>query len=247
VVPPAEHPPSACSFGEDSTDGICAIGELAFPDPEGPPVVPDPISDVTISGFTVKGSRAWESYSSVLGIQSSLTTAQTTTGNTASPCLSRPEARSSPTQPAGRRKPESMWVTRRTRTCSSPETSRSTTSCSGSSCAIQRTDTSSGPARRRSNSYHRGRQRRRRHHGEERASSSHTDASSRPGHTGQDARRRRDRSDTCTPHVTSPAVTASSRHTGSGLDHVSRAYADPALASHRQPDATGISDLVRLP
>lgn len=55
VVPPAEDPPSACSFGGESTDGICAIGELDFPDPEGPPVVTDPVSDVTVKGFTVKG------------------------------------------------------------------------------------------------------------------------------------------------------------------------------------------------
>jgi parallel beta-helix repeat protein len=55
LVPPDEHPASACSFGEASVDGICAIGELDFPDPEGPPVVTDPISDVTVSGFTVEG------------------------------------------------------------------------------------------------------------------------------------------------------------------------------------------------
>lgn len=55
LVPPAEHPASACSFGAVSTDGICAIGELDFPDPNGPPVVIDPVSDVTISGFTVNG------------------------------------------------------------------------------------------------------------------------------------------------------------------------------------------------
>jgi parallel beta-helix repeat protein len=55
LVPPDEHPASACSFGEESTDGICAIGELDFPDPEGPPVVTDPISNVTVSGFTVEG------------------------------------------------------------------------------------------------------------------------------------------------------------------------------------------------
>jgi parallel beta-helix repeat protein len=55
VVPPDEHPPSACSFGEASIDGICAVGEFSFPDPEGPPVVTDPISNVTVSGFTVEG------------------------------------------------------------------------------------------------------------------------------------------------------------------------------------------------
>jgi parallel beta-helix repeat protein len=55
LVPPDEHPPSPCSFGEESIDGICAVGEAEFPDPEGPPVVTDPVSDVTVSGFTVEG------------------------------------------------------------------------------------------------------------------------------------------------------------------------------------------------
>jgi parallel beta-helix repeat protein len=55
LVPPDEHPPSPCSFGEESIDGICAVGEASFPDPEGPPVVTDPVSNVTVAGFTVQG------------------------------------------------------------------------------------------------------------------------------------------------------------------------------------------------
>jgi parallel beta-helix repeat protein len=55
LVPPADHPETACSFGGPATDGICAVGEISFPDPQGPPVVDDPVSNVTISGFTVSG------------------------------------------------------------------------------------------------------------------------------------------------------------------------------------------------
>jgi parallel beta-helix repeat protein len=54
LVPPAEPAPNACSFEQPAGDGICAIGQLDFPD-EGPPVVNDPIEDVTISGFHVEG------------------------------------------------------------------------------------------------------------------------------------------------------------------------------------------------
>ncbi|MFY9580968.1 MAG: right-handed parallel beta-helix repeat-containing protein [Gaiellaceae bacterium] len=54
LVPPASPTPNACSFGDPPTDGICAIGQLDFPQ-EGPPTVIDPIEDVTISGFKVKG------------------------------------------------------------------------------------------------------------------------------------------------------------------------------------------------
>ena len=56
VLPAEPEPaPNPCSFGEPSTDGICAIGVLDFPDPERPPVVTDPVTDVTVSGFTVIG------------------------------------------------------------------------------------------------------------------------------------------------------------------------------------------------
>jgi len=54
-VPPAEPAPTPCSFDEPSVDGICALGVLDFPDPEGPPVVTDPVTDVTVTGFTVIG------------------------------------------------------------------------------------------------------------------------------------------------------------------------------------------------
>ena len=54
LVPPASPAPNDCSFGGPATDGICALGQVDFPD-DGPPVVNDAISDVTIKGFTVKG------------------------------------------------------------------------------------------------------------------------------------------------------------------------------------------------
>jgi Periplasmic copper-binding protein (NosD) len=55
LVPPAEPAPNDCSFGEPAADGICAVGQLEFPDPEGPPVVSDPVEDVAISGFEIEG------------------------------------------------------------------------------------------------------------------------------------------------------------------------------------------------
>jgi Right handed beta helix region len=58
LVPPAEPAPNECSFGEPANDGICAVGQLEFPDPEGPPVVADPVEDVSISGFTIEGFGA---------------------------------------------------------------------------------------------------------------------------------------------------------------------------------------------
>jgi parallel beta-helix repeat protein len=58
LVPPAQPIPNACSFGEPANDGICVIGELDVSDPDAPPVVVDPVSDVTISGFVVSGFPA---------------------------------------------------------------------------------------------------------------------------------------------------------------------------------------------
>jgi hypothetical protein len=54
LVPPAAPAPNDCSSGQPATDGICATGQVDFP-PDGPPVVNDPISDVTVKGFKVKG------------------------------------------------------------------------------------------------------------------------------------------------------------------------------------------------
>lgn len=56
LVPPATSTPNACSGGDPATDGICASGEVDFP-ADGPPVVKDPISDVTIKGFKVSGFK----------------------------------------------------------------------------------------------------------------------------------------------------------------------------------------------
>lgn len=54
LVPPAQASANACSFGQPAVDGICAVGQIEFPD-EGPPTVTDPIEDVTIAGFRVEG------------------------------------------------------------------------------------------------------------------------------------------------------------------------------------------------
>jgi len=54
LVPPASPRPNACSADAPAEDGICATGQVDFPQ-DGPPTVSDPISDVTISGFEVKG------------------------------------------------------------------------------------------------------------------------------------------------------------------------------------------------
>jgi parallel beta-helix repeat protein len=54
LVPPDSPGVNACSFEEPARDGICAIGDVDFPD-EGPPSVTDAIEDVTVKGFKVKG------------------------------------------------------------------------------------------------------------------------------------------------------------------------------------------------
>ena len=55
IVPPATPVGNACSSpGGTATEGICAVGDVSFPD-EGPPVVNVPIKNVTISGFNVTG------------------------------------------------------------------------------------------------------------------------------------------------------------------------------------------------
>ena len=55
IVPPATPVGNACSSpGGTATEGICAVGDVSFPD-EGPPVVNVPLKNVTISGFNVTG------------------------------------------------------------------------------------------------------------------------------------------------------------------------------------------------
>ena len=55
IVPPAIAVGNACSSpGATATEGICAVGDVSFPD-EGPPVVNVPLKNVTISGFNVTG------------------------------------------------------------------------------------------------------------------------------------------------------------------------------------------------
>ena len=58
LVPPAQPARNNCSFEGPPSDGICVLGELEAPDPNAPPVVVDPVSDVKISGFTVSGFPA---------------------------------------------------------------------------------------------------------------------------------------------------------------------------------------------
>jgi parallel beta-helix repeat protein len=58
IVPPATPPPNACSSGRPAEDGICAVGDVSFPDPQGPAVVNTPVRNVTISGFNVAGFPA---------------------------------------------------------------------------------------------------------------------------------------------------------------------------------------------
>ena len=54
LVPPANPAPNFCGMGGPAVDGVCAHGDIEFPD-NAPPIVHDPLSNVTISGFTVKG------------------------------------------------------------------------------------------------------------------------------------------------------------------------------------------------
>lgn len=55
LVPPASPAPNACSSdGQPAADGICVLGQVEFP-ADGPPVVTDPVDDVTIKGFKVSG------------------------------------------------------------------------------------------------------------------------------------------------------------------------------------------------
>src|SRR5438874_443741 len=48
IVPPATSAPNVCSSGRPAEDGICAVGDVSFPDPEGPAVVNRPVRNVTI-------------------------------------------------------------------------------------------------------------------------------------------------------------------------------------------------------
>ena len=81
LVPPAT--PAAgtvCDFGEAAaTNGICAAGGLDFSDPNAPPKVPDRLTDVKITGFTVQGFPG--SGIIFLGARNPTIAQNTTTGN----------------------------------------------------------------------------------------------------------------------------------------------------------------------
>jgi hypothetical protein len=57
ITPPARPLGNICANPSDpaSAPGICVVGDIAFPDPNGPPVVHRMVSDVSVSGFTVQG------------------------------------------------------------------------------------------------------------------------------------------------------------------------------------------------
>ncbi|HXE45752.1 MAG TPA: right-handed parallel beta-helix repeat-containing protein [Conexibacter sp.] len=54
LTPPATPAPDPCAEDPSMVDGICVIGQLQFP-PNAPPTVTQPVSDVTIKGFTISG------------------------------------------------------------------------------------------------------------------------------------------------------------------------------------------------
>ncbi len=54
LTPPVTPAPDPCAEDPSMVDGICVIGQLQFP-PNAPPTVTQPVSDVTIKGFTISG------------------------------------------------------------------------------------------------------------------------------------------------------------------------------------------------
>jgi len=59
LVPPAKAAPNLCADPSDPTGapGICVVGDLTFPDPNGPPNVVRAVQGVSVSGFTVQGFK----------------------------------------------------------------------------------------------------------------------------------------------------------------------------------------------
>jgi parallel beta-helix repeat protein len=81
LVPPAQPAPGTpCDFGEPTaSNGICAAGGLDFSDPDAPPKVPDRLTDVKITGFTVQDFPG--SGIIFLGARNPVITQNTATGN----------------------------------------------------------------------------------------------------------------------------------------------------------------------
>jgi len=59
LTPPTKPVANPCTDPEDpsAAPGICVVGELDFSNPNGPPVVKDPVQRVSVSGFTVQGFK----------------------------------------------------------------------------------------------------------------------------------------------------------------------------------------------
>jgi parallel beta-helix repeat protein len=55
IVPPAVPRSDACAFGPDAPDGICVAGDFTFPQDDTPPAATRLVSNVVVSGFTVRG------------------------------------------------------------------------------------------------------------------------------------------------------------------------------------------------